>query len=342
MNKNKLIVIKSLIVLFGLFLSNYASAQFDRVRPFNDMLIPVHDPVIIRQDSTYYIFCTGQGITVYSSGDMKHWKREKPIFNKAPQWAVDAVPGFRGHVWAPDISYHNGLYYLYYAVSAFGKNTSCIGVVTNKTLDPSSKDFKWSDHGKVIQSVPGRDMWNAIDPNLIMDENNTPWLSFGSFWNGIKLVKLNSDLLSVAQPEKWYSIASRKRDFILPDSVAGDAAIEAPFIYKHNNFYYLFVSFDYCCRGEKSTYKMMVGRSENVYGPYVDKDGVPMNVGGGSLIMEGNKNWHGVGHNAVAAFNGSDYLVYHAYDANDNGRSKLQIQKILWTNGWPMVSNLPQ
>jgi arabinan endo-1,5-alpha-L-arabinosidase len=87
---------------------------------------------------------------------------------------------------------------------------------------------------------------------------------------------------------------------------------------------------------------MMVGRSENVYGPYVDKDGVPMNVGGGSLIMEGNKNWHGVGHNAVAAFNGSDYLVYHAYDANDNGRSKLQIQKILWTNGWPMVSNLPQ
>ena len=339
MNRNKLILIKSLIVLFVLFLSNYASAQFDRARPFNDTLIPVHDPVIIRQDSTYYIFCTGQGITVFSSADRKHWKQEKRVFNAPPQWALDAFPGFKGHVWAPDISYHNGLYYLYYAVSAFGKNTSCIGVATNKTLDPSSKDFKWTDHGKVIQSVPGRDMWNAIDPNLIMDENNTPWLSFGSFWNGIKLVKLNSDLLSVAQPEKWHTIASRKRDFILPDSVAGDAAIEAPFIYKHENYYYLFVSFDYCCRGEKSTYKMMVGRSEKVYGPYIDRGGVPMNLGGGSLLLEGNKNWHGVGHNAVAAFNGWDYLVYHAYDANDNGRSKLRIEKIIWINGWPAVSN---
>ena len=60
-----------------------------------------------------------------------------------------------------------GLYYLYYSVSAFGKNTSCIGVATNKTLHPSSPDYKWTDHGKVIQSVPGRDMWNAIDPNLV-------------------------------------------------------------------------------------------------------------------------------------------------------------------------------
>jgi len=148
----------------------------------NDTLIPVHDPVIIRQDSNYYIFCTGQGITVFSSEDRKHWKQEKPVFNKPPQWAVDAIPGFKGHIWAPDISYHNHQYYLYYAVSAFGKNTSCIGLATNKTLDPSSKDFKWMDHGKVIQSVPGRDMWNAIDPNLIMDENKTPWLVFGSLW----------------------------------------------------------------------------------------------------------------------------------------------------------------
>jgi arabinan endo-1,5-alpha-L-arabinosidase len=311
---------------------------FAQQREFkNDSLIPVHDPVIIRQDSTYYIFCTGQGISSFSSADRKHWKQLKPVFDSAPAWAVAVIPSFAGHIWAPDISYHNGQYYLYYAVSAFGKNTSCIGLATNKTLDPAASNFKWIDHGKVIQSVPGRDMWNAIDPNLVMDENKTPWLSFGSFWNGMKMVKLDSSLKAVAQPEEWYTIASRKRDFILPDSVAGDAAIEAPFIYRHGKYYYLFVSFDYCCRGEKSTYKMMVGRSEKVMGPYADRDGVPMNLGGGSTVLEGDKNWHGVGHNAVAGFDGTDYLVFHAYDAADNGRSKLRIEKITWLNDWPVI-----
>lgn len=202
---------------------------------------PVHDPVMIRQDSTYYIFCTGFGITVYSSKDMANWRREKPVFDKAPEWAVKAVPGYRGHTWAPDISRHNGMYYLYYSVSAFGKNTSCIGVATNKTLDPSSKDFKWVDHGKLIQSVPGRDLWNAIDPNLTVDEQGAAWLVFGSFWHGIKLARLNADLVSLADPEEWYTVASRSRNPVLPDSVAGDAAIEGPFIFYHEGYYYLFV-----------------------------------------------------------------------------------------------------
>ena len=320
-----------------IFLCLLGCLRLQAQKEYNDTLPIVHDPVMIRQDSTFYIFCTGWGITVYSSTDMKHWRRMSPVFATAPQWAVQAIPGFRDHVWAPDISYHKGQYYLYYAVSAFGKNTSAIGVATNKTLETTSKDFKWIDHGKVVQSVPNRDMWNAIDPNLIVDENKTPWLAFGSFWNGIKLVKMNADLLTVAQPEQWYTIASRQRNFILPDSVAGDAAIEGPFIFKKNNYYYLFVSFDYCCRGEKSTYKMMVGRSENVYGPYVDKGGVPMNLGGGSLVLEGDKNWHGVGHNAVVDVNGTDYLVFHGYDANDRGISKLRIEPLVWINDWPFV-----
>ena len=131
----------------------------------------VHDPVMIKQGDTWYLFCTGWGISSFSSKDMQNWKKEKPVFASAPQWAVNAVPSFKGHIWAPDISYHNGKYYLYYSVSAFGKNTSCIGLAINKTLDPASPDFKWEDQGKVIQSVPGRDMWNAIDPNQIDDEN---------------------------------------------------------------------------------------------------------------------------------------------------------------------------
>ncbi len=304
---------------------------------YNDTLPIVHDPVMIRQDSTYYIFCTGWGINAFSSTDMKHWRRQSPVFAKAPAWAVQAIPDFKGHIWAPDISFHNGQFYLYYAVSAFGKNTSAIGVATNKTLDTASKNFKWIDHGKLIQSVPNRDLWNAIDPNLVTDDKNEPWLVFGSFWNGMKLVKLSKDLLSVAQPEQWYTVATRKRDYILPDSVAGDAAIEGPFIFKKDKFYFLFVSFDYCCRGEKSTYKMMVGRSENVYGPYVDKDGVPMNLGGGSTVLEGDKNWFGVGHNAVVNFNNKDYLVFHGYDAKDGGKPKLRIEELTWINDWPFV-----
>ena len=337
MTRNFNICMKKILLLPLLF---FVCNLFAQSKPsFNDTLISVHDPVIIRQDSTYYVFCTGQGISGFSSIDMKHWKPLKPVFDKAPAWAVKEIPSFKGHIWAPDISFHNGQYYLYYAVSAFGKNTSCIGLATNPTLDPLATNFKWTDHGKVIQSVPNRDMWNAIDPNLIFDENKTPWLSFGSFWNGMKLVKLDSTLTAIAQPEEWYTIAARKRDFVLPDSVAGDAAIEAPFIYKHDKFYYLFVSFDYCCRGEKSTYKMVVGRSEKVMGPYADKDGVPMNLGGGSIVLEGDKNWYGVGHNAVAGFNGTDYLVFHAYDAADKGRSKLRIEKLSWYNNWPVINN---
>ncbi len=318
-----------LLLLLSLALRDYAQQP----------LISVHDPVMIKQDSLYYIFHTGFGISVWSSPDMKNWKKEKPVFAAAPAWAMTAVPGFRGHIWAPDISYHNGLYYLYYACSAFGKNTSVIGVATNKTLNPASPDFKWEDHGKVIQSVPGRDMWNAIDPNLAVDDNNTPWLTFGSFWDGIKLVKLSPDMLSVAQPEEWYTIAARPRDFGLADTLAGNAAIEAPFIFKKNGYYYLFVSWDYCCRAEKSTYKMVIGRSKNVTGPYFDKKGVDMKFNGGTLVLEGDKNWYGVGHNGAYTFDGKDYLIFHGYDAADKGRSKLRIEIMQWDkDGWPVVT----
>ncbi|GGF21947.1 arabinan endo-1,5-alpha-L-arabinosidase [Hymenobacter cavernae] len=301
-------------------------------------LISAHDPVMIRQNNTYYMFCTGPGIAVWSSTDRKHWKREKPVFDAAPAWAVQAVPSFRNHIWAPDISFHNGVYSLFYSVSAFGKNTSCIGLATNKTLDPSSPDFKWVDHGKVIQSVPGRDMWNAIDPNLIRDQAGTPWLTFGSFWDGIKLVQLRPDLTAPAEPQHWRTIASRPRDPKLTDSLPGDAAIEGPFIFRKGGYYYLFVSFDYCCRGPKSTYKVMVGRSKEVAGPYVDKAGVALEQGGGTQVLAGDSKWYGLGHNSVYTFDNTDYLVFHAYDAADQGRPKLRLEKLGWdAQGWPQV-----
>jgi arabinan endo-1,5-alpha-L-arabinosidase len=304
---------------------------------------PVHDPVMTKENNKYYLFCTGNGINVFSSTDMKDWRREMPVFSKIPEWVTKALPNFRGNsMWAPDISYHNGKYYLYYAVSAFGKNTSCIGVVLNKTLDSSSKDFKWEDMGKVVQSIPGRDLWNAIDPNLIVDEKGTPWLVFGSFWEGMKLVKLNPDLISIAQPEQWYTVAKRPRDFATGDSSAGNAAIEGPFIFKKDKYYYLFVSWDYCCRGEKSDYKVVVGRSEKATGPYLDKNGVAMSQNGGTLIIQGDgKEWYGAGHNSAYTFDGKDYMIYHGYDAKDRGRSKLVIKEMKWDkDGWPIIEEL--
>lgn len=309
--------------------------------------ISVHDPVMAKQGDTYYLFCTGMGISVWSSKNLKEWKKEEPVFSEAPVWAVKAIPTFKGHIWAPDISYYDGKYYLYYSVSAFGKNTSAIGLATNTTLDPLSPEYKWIDHGEVIQSCPGKTNWNAIDPNIVTDKKGTPYMSFGSFWDGLKLVKLSKDRMSIAEsPENLPTIASRKKSPSAenPPSVddnpkdAGGNAIEAPFIFKKGKYYYLFASTDYCCKGPNSTYKMIVGRSKKVTGPYLDKNGVSMAQAGGTLLLEGDKNWYGVGHNSVYTFDNTDYLVYHGYDASDKGRSKLRIEKLSWDKKkWPYL-----
>lgn len=312
-----------------LLLSFYSSAQE----------ITVHDPVMIKQKDTYYLYCTGKGISVFSSKDLKNWNPEPPIFKEKPVCADSVVPNFENHIWAPDISFHNNTYYLYYSVSAFAKNTSAIGVTTNTTLDPKDPAYKWIDQGIVIQSVPNRDMWNAIDPNLTFDENNVPWLAFGSFWGGLKMVKLKPDLLSKAQPEEWYTIAKRKRSFELEDTNPGDAALEAPFVFRKNGFYYLFLSWDLCCRGEKSTYKVVIGRSKTITGPYIDKEGKPLNEGGGTLIIHGNENWYGAGHNSTYTFDGKDYIIFHAYDAKQKGRPILEIEQLKWdAEFWPILT----
>ncbi|PHR93474.1 MAG: arabinan endo-1,5-alpha-L-arabinosidase [Leeuwenhoekiella sp.] len=302
--------------------------------------IRVHDPVMIKEGNTFYLFSTGRGISVMSSSDLKNWERQPQVFQEEPVWADEVVPDFDNHIWAPDISFHNGKYYLYYSVSAFAKNTSAIGLTINSTLDVNDPAYKWEDQGIVIQSIPNRDLWNAIDPNLIFDEKGTPWLAFGSFWEGLKMVKLSDDLKSIAKPQEWYTIARRERSFELADDNPGDAALEAPFIFKKNGWYYLFLSWDLCCRGENSTYKVVVGRSKKATGPYVDKEGKSLNAGGGTLILEGNANWYGAGHNAAYTFDDKDYIIFHAYDAQDHAKPKLQITQLSWDDtGWPGLKN---
>ena len=137
----------------------------------------VHDPNIIKAGDTFYLFSTRAGIAIRCSKDLIHWRLCGDVFAHLPEWAVKDVPGLRG-LWAPDVTYFNGQYHLYYSVSTFGSNRSSIGLVTNQTLDPTSDKYRWMDQGKVLSSNTSDD-WNAIDPNVVFDEQDQPWLAFG-------------------------------------------------------------------------------------------------------------------------------------------------------------------
>jgi arabinan endo-1,5-alpha-L-arabinosidase len=294
----------------------------------------VHDPAIIKEADTYYVFSTRAGIAIRCSKDLINWRLCGDVFAHLPQWAVQDVPGVRG-LWAPDVSYFNGKYYLYYSVSTFGSNRSSIGLVTNQTLDPTSDKYRWQDQGKIISSN-ATDDWNAIDPNLVLDDEGQPWLTFGSFWGGIKLRKIDP---ATGKPSTTdtalYSLASRPRT---PES---PRAIEAPFIIRKNGYYYLFVSFDFCCRGPNSTYNVRVGRSRRVTGPYVDRAGKLMMDGGGTMVVTGGSRWRGPGHCAILQEKEGDKLLYHAYDANWRGAPTLRIATLTWdAEGWPTVPPL--
>jgi arabinan endo-1,5-alpha-L-arabinosidase len=301
--------------------------------------VSIHDPVLAKEKDQYFLYSTGPGITFYQSSDLKNWRLGGRVFATEPAWAKSVSPGFDGHIWAPDIVQHQGTFYLYYSISAFGKNTSAIGVTVNTTLDPKDPNYQWQDQGIVLQSVPHRDLWNAIDPAVILDEQGQAWMSFGSFWGGLKLVKLDQSLTRLAQPEQWYTLAKAERPAFIDDAAPGPAELEAPFLYKKGQYYYLFVSYGKCCRGKDSTYHMVVGRSHRLTGPYLDKNGRDLAAGGGSVLLKGNKDWPGLGHNSVYAMDGKDYLVFHAYEMADKGLQKLKITALQWDkNGWPLVN----
>jgi len=290
--------------------------------------LDAHDPVIIKQGDIWYMFTTGVGISMKRSENGTHWENLGKVFRSQPDWHRQMVPRNDGNLWAPDIFYHQGRYYLYYSVSSFGSNTSVIGLATNVTLDPQNADYDWVDGGAVIQST-GADDYNTIDPNVAQDRAGNLWLGFGSFWSGIKLVRLDSETMKPAANPTLVSIASRP----------GSTAIEAPFIIERNGYYYLFVSFDFCCRGVNSTYKIMVGRSQEITGPYLDKDGNDMVNGGGSLVDAGDSRWIGPGHNSVHQQGHSAILVNHAYDKLNSGRATLQIRPLYWdADGWPTLA----
>ena len=305
------------------------------------------DPAIIQEGGQYYVFATAPGIQILRSDHLWQWERIGTVFpDSVPDWAESEVPGTL-YPWAPDISFFNDAYHLYYALSTFGSQHSVIALATNKTLDPSSPDYHWVDRGKILESRPGVDPFNAIDPAIVVDDQGRVWMSWGSFWGGIKMRRIDpaTGKLS-AQDTTTYSLAARAG----VNAVQGprdDQAVEGPYIVRHGDDYYLFVSFDACCRGAKSTYNVRVGRSKSVTGPYVDRDGVPMTEGGGTLVLAGSGMIAGPGHNSVLHTSHGDYIVHHFVNIAEGPASpdaplaiprSLQIRPLYWAWGdWPVA-----
>lgn len=299
---------------------------------------PVRDPSIIRQNATYYQFTTDIGsptsnfILIRCSTDHLNWKLCGHVFDQLPSWIPPKVPGIGG-IWAPDISFFNGLYHLYYAGSTFASNRSVIGLATTPTLDSTDPSYLWTDQGEVLGSVPTDD-FNAIDPSILPDTDGSVWLTYGSYWTGIKQRQIDPATgMLLGSNSTIYSLATRPSVQFNP--------IEGSSLVHHGAFYYLFVSFDNCCDPDpyKCTYRIMVGRSASVHGPFADQSGVPMLLGGGTQLLAGNNNtWNAPGGETVYLDQQQgDLIVFHALQL-PGGAAYLYVNPLTWdTNNWPTI-----
>jgi arabinan endo-1,5-alpha-L-arabinosidase len=316
-----------ILILFAAFAVRCAETNFVPLALEGQTFI--HDPsTIVKDDGRYYIFGTGRGIYTKSSPDLIHWTNGPSVFEEAPAWTFEAVPGFRGHFWAPDIIRVDGKYFLYYAVSTWGKQVSAIGLATNPTLDPSATNYSWTDCGPVIESDTNKP-FNTIDPSVFLDRDGKLWLAFGSYWQGIYLTQLD--------PHTGKRIETNSPLYHL----AWNDSIEATCLTRHGNYYYLFVNWGQCCQGTNSTYEVRVGRAKEITGPYLDRDGKNLLDAGGSPFLQSSGRFIGPGHIGILNENGTTWFSYHYYDAATRGISRLAIGQIDWSSGWPVATSPP-
>ncbi len=299
----------------------------------------VHDPCIVEDGATWWVFGTGPGIRSKSSSDGLNWTDRGPLLKSEPAWWRTYAPSMgKLDVWAPDVHRFNGRFWCYYSVSEFATNHSAIGLLSCESLATGA----WRDDGFVVSSVDatsaratsdperrldpsGRPWFNTIDPSLATDASGAPWLVFGSWFDGIHVVRLDPATMKPAGPST--AVAYKPN------------GIEAPNILYRDGFYYLFVSVDKCCQGVKSTYKIAYGRSRVITGPYVDRAGAPMLESGGSILAAGGTRWKGPGGQTVYQGARGWIVAYHSYDAERNGAPMLRISDLLWdAGGWPTLA----
>ena len=275
------------------------------------------DPTIIKADDGYfYLYATEdiRNTPIHRSKDLVSWKFVGTAFTDQSRPAFEP----KGGLWAPDINYINGKYVLYYSMSVWGGEWTCgIGVAT---ADKPGDQF--TDHGKLFRSNE-IDVQNSID-QFYIEEDGKKYLFWGSF-RGIYAIELSEDGLSL-------KLDAEKRQ------VAGKA-YEAVYIHKRNGFYYMFASIGSCCEGLNSTYTTVVGRSNNLFGPYLDKSGKSMMDNHHEIVIQKNTKFVGTGHNSeiVQDKKGQDWILYHAVSIDKPEGRVLMLDQVKWKNDWPYV-----
>jgi arabinan endo-1,5-alpha-L-arabinosidase len=306
---------------------------------------PVHDPSLSYEDGTYYSMTTDPGGTtanflqIRSSTDKINWTGSGHVFDTIPDdVAAYFAPTVLTSLWAPDVSYFNGLYHVYYVGSEFGTNTSLIALATNPTLDPSDPTYKWTNQGIVISSNSSSS-YNTIDPSILVDTDSSGnlthvWMSFGSYFGGIYEVEIDPATgMQSATNTAITSVATRPG---VPNN-----PIEGTSLVKHNGYYYLFASFDYCCQPQpaQDNYKIAVGRSSSAQGPFADMNGTSMLEGGGTILLQSGTDWTAPGGATVLIDpTHGDLIAYHALSVAGNYDDYLFVDSLTWPNDWPVIT----
>lgn len=286
------------------------------------------DPTVIRaQDGYFYLYATQTDkywIPIYRSKDLVHWEFQRTAFRNATK---PTIPG-GGAYWAPEIRYINNKYVLYFSWAKWGDGSKSYTAVA--TSDSPLGDFPDS---KAL--ITNEEFGSNVIDQFYYEDGGKKYMFFGSF-NGIFVTELTDDGLSVKRDATGNPVLKKK--------VCGNA-FEATNIYKKNGYYYLFASINNCCDGERSRYKVVVGRSENVLGPYVDKKGKNMLDNAWELVLEGDgQKYFGPGHNSIIIQDdvGTEWMIYHSY-VKENGEvgGRLgMLDRLRWTeDGWPYIKN---
>lgn len=304
-----------LLLLSFLSYSAGLMAENTYTNPVVDYSLP--DPSVIKgDDGYYYLYATEdiRNLPIHRSKDLVNWELVGTAFTDETR--PDFEP--KGGLWAPDINKIGDKYVLYYSMSVWGGEWTCgIGCAVADT--PAGK-FK--DCGMMFRSN-GINVQNSIDPFYIED-GGKKYLFWGSF-HGIYGIELSDDGLKVKEGAK-------------PVQVAGDA-YEGTYIHKRDGYYYLFASIGRCCEGIKSTYTTVVGRSDKLFGPYLDKQGRSMSDNHHEVLIKKNESFVGTGHNSeiVTDKAGDDWMFYHAVKVSDPDGRVLMLDKIVWEDDWPSV-----
>ncbi len=305
---------------------------FPRMLMLQDPSIHAGCPEILKEGDTYYLLAwdNTKSCSIRSSKNLTDWSAPTQVYSYAnglPEpWMEEDIPG--GAIWCPGIYKIGNTYYVYYAISSLYSQRSTIGCYANTTLDVTDPAYAWEDRGPVIRSYVG-DSYNCIDPCVVIDEAGLPWLVFGSAWTGIKITRLNPETGLLLHPEgpELLSLASR---------VKGDRAIEAGYVIRHEDKWYLFAAVDIMVEGK---YHNGCGRADALTGPYYARDGVAMLdggvKGGATAVTEAKENVIMPGHASIFQDdNGQDYLVTEYWEKG--GALKLCISTIVWdAEGWP-------